>query len=201
MLVVDTQPTDPVLLARLADLRDNDAWRTFLERYRPRIVTWCDRRLDPCDADLVADAILCRLVQALPQFRYDPSTGRFRAWLRRLVENQITDHWRRQLPPGSRLQHSEELFRSLADPSSLDALSDDLDDRLTRDFALAERVAASVRERIEEHTWTAYWRYIILEHSAPEIARDLGLSPKAVSQAAYRVADMLRKEWTRLSGM
>src|SRR5262245_61780817 len=90
-----TEPdgTSATLLSRLRDQpADPAAWQEFVRRYRPRIVSFClGCRLQPADAEDVAQAVLLRLVARLPEFRYDPSRS-FRAWLTTVARRVLCDY-------------------------------------------------------------------------------------------------------------
>ena len=84
------------LLPYLAAGGNEEAWRAFVVRYRPRILRWC-RRLQADDAEEVASRVLHKLVVGLARGvyrRHDPGT--FRGWLRRVVGNEVVDLARRQ---------------------------------------------------------------------------------------------------------
>ncbi len=84
------------LLPYLAVGGNEEAWRAFVVRYRPRILRWC-RRLQADDAEEVASRVLHKLVVGLARGvyrRHDPGT--FRGWLRRVVGNEVVDFARRQ---------------------------------------------------------------------------------------------------------
>ena len=77
------------LLPYLAVGGNEEAWRAFVVRYRPRILRWC-RRLQADDAEEVASRVLHKLVVGLARGvyrRHDPGT--FRGWLRRVVGNEV----------------------------------------------------------------------------------------------------------------
>src|SRR5438128_999351 len=79
------------LLDQMRDARNDAAWRRFLDAYGPRIHAWGRRwGLSADDADEVAGRVLLKLVRRIGHFEYDPQ-GRFRAWLRAVVSNQVRD--------------------------------------------------------------------------------------------------------------
>src|SRR4051794_39971703 len=76
------------LLPYLAAGGNEDAWRAFVVRYRPRILRWC-RRLQADDAEEIASRVLHKLVVGLARGVYRRhDTGTFRGWLRRVVGNE-----------------------------------------------------------------------------------------------------------------
>jgi len=195
--------TSMTLLRQLRSLRNEEAWRTFLARYRPLIAHWCRYRgLGPDDADEVTARVLARLVQAMTHFGYDPRTGRFRSWLKTVVENQVKDFWRgRRRRPGDRgsgRANVQQKLEEIPDPASIEELAGELDEQLRRDAQQAAEIAERVQKRLgQPHTWEAF-RLVALEGCrAREVAERLGLSLSAVYQAAYRVGKMLTAEWER----
>jgi RNA polymerase sigma-70 factor (ECF subfamily) len=86
------QRTSASLLHRLQnDVSDEAAWKTFVERYGPRIYSWCRQwQLQDPDAQDVTQEVLLELVEKLRRFRYDPSRS-FRAWLKTLVHHAWQD--------------------------------------------------------------------------------------------------------------
>jgi RNA polymerase sigma-70 factor (ECF subfamily) len=125
MAAADSLSTSPTLLRDLCDPRRSvKGWEQFLRRYQPLIHAWCLRQgLHPADADDVTGMVLARLVKAMKTFRYDPRR-RFRAWLKRVVENVICDlreESRRQ--PGTRGSGDSAARQALeqyADPDAFD---------------------------------------------------------------------------------
>jgi RNA polymerase sigma factor (sigma-70 family) len=93
MLIPSTHGSFLVELQR--DGRQEDAWAAFLARYRDVILGWCRQRALPqdCAEDLTQEVSL-KLFKELPA--YDPARGRFRSWLKSVVNNTLTDYWRRQ---------------------------------------------------------------------------------------------------------
>src|SRR5690242_10745971 len=110
------------LLPYLATGGNEEAWRAFVSRYRPRILRWC-RRLQADDAEEVASRVLHKLVVGLARGVYrshDPGT--FRGWLRRVVGNEVVDLSRRNrpsLPAG-------DVLVFWPDPVSIDELAGEL---------------------------------------------------------------------------
>ena len=178
--------TSPSLLVRLA-ANDEDAWRTFLSRYRPLIDAWCARRLGPSDAEEVASAIWCKLVRQMRVFAYDRRKGRFRSWLCKLVQNEITTYLQR-------IDRLDTLPANCPDPASL---ADELSDRIDHDLSLAEVVADRVRGRVEPHTWRVFWLVAVEGRGSADVARELGLTLQALCQARRRIALMLKAELER----
>src|SRR5262249_11250165 len=72
-----------------------EAWAAFHARYHDVILTWCRRRelSSACSEDLTQE-IWLKLLKDI--HTYDPEKGRLRSWLKAVVNNSLTDYWRRQ---------------------------------------------------------------------------------------------------------
>lgn len=90
------QTTHITLLQRLSSKRgaDPDSWTAFCDRYGDLIRGYARRRgLQPADCDDVVQDVLLALTKSLPGFTYDPSKGRFRAYLHTMVAHAIQRRW------------------------------------------------------------------------------------------------------------
>ena len=178
------------LLPFLAKGGNEEAWRAFVMRYRPRILRWCGR-LQSDDAEEVASRVLHKLVVGLARGVYRRhDRGTFRGWLRRVVGNEVVDFARQQRfgrPAGDALQF-------WPDPASVDELAGELDEEFQADCERAEQVCARVRVRVQPHTWEAFTRTYLQGQEVCEVARDLGLTLSGVYKARDRVRRLLEEE-------
>jgi len=176
------------LLPYLAVSRNEDAWRAFVARYRPRILGWC-RRLQADDAEEVTSRVLHKLVVGLARGAYRRrGPGSFRAWLRAVVGHEVVDFTRQRRPAaGGALGEP-------TDPDGLDELAGELDEQFRADCARAESVCARVRGRVLPHTWDAFARTYLHGQEAREVAQDLGLTLSGVYKARDRVRQLLEAE-------
>src|SRR5947209_8287752 len=82
------------LLCAVRNPRDERAWAAFTQRYEGIIRARCRAQgLGPEATDELTQAVLVKLVEAMPKFVYHPARG-FRHWLSRVVVNTVNDHWR-----------------------------------------------------------------------------------------------------------
>ncbi len=129
--------TSPTLLSHLVDPeRREEAWRVFLERYRPLIRGWCRRwGLKDGGADDVTAAVLAKLVRIMEKFVYDP-TQSFRAWLRVVVDHEACDLWRqRRRHAGERStgdKRVQERLEEVPTSGAIDELVGELNESLER---------------------------------------------------------------------
>ncbi|MFQ5490031.1 MAG: RNA polymerase sigma factor [Phycisphaerae bacterium] len=86
------------LLLRVRDPKDATAWTEFDAIYRPLLVRFGQSNgLGEADVEDVAQHCMTAIHKRIASFDYDPEKGRFKGWLRTLVNNRIRDlHRRRQ---------------------------------------------------------------------------------------------------------
>ena len=92
-----SSPGTPLsLLDRICD-GDRDAWRRLLVIYEPLLRNWLrSAALQPADRDDLTQQVLTVLVRKLPRFRHSGRAGAFRAWLRNVTLNELSDYFRRR---------------------------------------------------------------------------------------------------------
>ncbi len=191
--------TSVSLLARIRrDDRDEDAWREFVKRYGTRIYEWCRiRDLSPADAEDVTQDVLVRLAKHLGAFEYDPSAT-FRGWLRRVVENAITDFFRTR-----RMQPATDRGTSfLASLESIES-QQDLQARLDAGFGLEllDLAKARVKARIDKDRWLA-WELTAVEQLAGEdVSGRLQMKLATVYSNRSKIQKMISDEVSLLDGL
>jgi RNA polymerase sigma-70 factor (ECF subfamily) len=196
--------TSPTLLHQLGEPGNDPAWRAFLARYGPLIHAWCRRAgLRHDDAEEVSAAVLAKLVREMRRFVYDPSRC-FRGWLKTVVDREVYNFTRQQSRHPDHLGSGDSGVRARLEatpaPPDTEGLVRELDATLGRDLQQAQQVAARVRARVEPRTWQAFERTALGGEPAAEVARELGLTVRAVYEAKRRVGKMLREYWASLQG-
>jgi RNA polymerase sigma-70 factor (ECF subfamily) len=177
--------------------RRDQAWAVFQARYRGVILGWCLRRgLSPDGAEDLTQDVLLKLFEQLPQYNHDPSRGRFRAWLKAVVNNALTDYWRRQRrrPERGGVGGTSflERLRDLASPEPAGELSGAIEDHAR---TTAAEVLDRVRARVKETTWQAFYQTMVERRPAAEVAAGLNLSVASVYKASYRVKQLVQQEY------
>src|ERR1700730_3538749 len=88
--------TQPSLLVRLRDARDERAWSQFVDLYAPLVSGYARRHgLKDADAADLMQGVLRSVAIAVRRLDYDPRRGSFRGWLFTIVRNQLAT-FRRQ---------------------------------------------------------------------------------------------------------
>jgi RNA polymerase sigma-70 factor (ECF subfamily) len=189
--------TSSTLLGRLMRHPDDaEAWRRFVHRYGPPIRAWCKaRRLQEADVDDISQDVLLRCRGAIVSQRYDRSRGRFRAYLRKIVENALNTFFeerRRQEATAA----GEEALRLL---DGLEARQDLLE-RLEKELDLEalEIARQRVRQRVEPTTWEVFRLLTEEKLTGPEVAQKMGLKVSSVYPIRHKVVSLLREELDQL---
>ncbi|MCA9174457.1 MAG: sigma-70 family RNA polymerase sigma factor [Planctomycetales bacterium] len=174
------------LILRLRHADDVEAWREFVEIYRPIMVRMGRRRgMQDADIEETIQQVFISVASAVVRWRPE-AEGRFRSWLMRIVRNKLIDQFR----ASSRRVATAELVE-VADERGWD---DELATEIEREYrrALFRRFAAQVRKQVAPATWDAFWQTSIEGRAVEAVAEGLGLSAGSVYAARSRVVARIR---------
>lgn len=199
LLSISTQPS---LLVRLRDPRDQDAWSRFVDLYAPLVYGFLRRRrLQDADAADLTQEVLRQVAGAAAAFSYDRAKGTFRSWLFTVVRNRLTDHLRRaaslvQGAGGS--SNWKQVQEQLIAPDSAEADSAEWNAAWRRQ--LFQTAAKQVQADFTEVTWSAFWQTAVDGRAGQDVATELGLSVAAVYLAKSRVMKRIKEQIQWLQG-
>jgi RNA polymerase sigma-70 factor (ECF subfamily) len=198
MVRYDAGTTNPTLLSRLCDWRDQEAWVDFVIRYDPLIRLTCQQyRLSDENADELCQRIWIDLARRMRDFRYDPGKT-FRGWLRRLCQSRAIDLLRKKNADDVLFLEDQPLESLIQEAlTEFDAEEGAASDRPLL-LRLAEEVQESVRRRVDGRTWRVFWEIAVAGQSVREASKAAGISYYAAFAAQKRVRRMLREEGQRL---
>jgi RNA polymerase sigma factor (sigma-70 family) len=192
----DNSQTSLTLLGRLRQSpTDQRAWDTFVERYGPKVYSWCRRwRLQESDAQDVTQNVLLELARQMQSFVYQP-TGSFRGWLRTVSHRAYCDFLSasQRVTPGS---GDDGILVQLGSVEARNDLLLQLEEEYDRE--LLDEATARVRLRVQPHTWDAFLLTAVQGLSGDEAASRLGLQVGTVYVARGKVQKMLQEEVRRL---
>ncbi len=186
-------PTSLSLLERARRDPDSDAWRRLAELYTPLLSRWMARYgIQPSDADDLVKEVLMTVAKELPRFEHVGRPDAFRAWVKSILTNRLTNYWRSQWRHAP--NHGGGAFlcqlHDLEDPRShLSRLWDREHDQM-----LLGRLLEIVSSRFQPITVAAFRGVALEGRPAATVAQDLGLSLNAVVIAKCRVIRELRRE-------
>lgn len=177
--------TSHSLLDEIRSTSDGDCWARFVHLYTPVLGAWADRLgLETADAqDLVQD-VFTLLVRKISLYQRTEQ-GRFRDWLRTVLNNRYRERMRKRTP-------------ELASMNRVDDQAEDPAESFWEDEyrkLVVARALEFLRDSFEEHVWRAFWVTTVEGRSTADAASELGMSPGAVYVARSRVLTKLRREF------
>lgn len=185
--------THSSLIARLLDpVRDERAWRVFLEGYQPSIHAWTKQHgLQDADADDVVQTVITKVFRKLST--YSKARGGFRNWLYVITDNTVKDVCRQQR--GHTHGTGDPAIAKIIDsaPAS-DALVVSIHEMLVRNLVLVaehQLWKALIRERKLDE-WEIYRMRMKENLSFDEIAVRVNRTRGAVAVAFHRTVKKLR---------
>jgi RNA polymerase sigma-70 factor (ECF subfamily) len=190
---VDESPlTRASLLLQIRDGADHAAWQEFVNLYGPVVYGFARKRgLQDADAADIVQDVLRSVSSSIGRLDYDRHQGTFRGWLFTVTRNKVFNFLsaRRIRPQGSGDTTTNRL---------LDSLPKGSDDSDTWELEYQRRLAALAMDRIKEefqaNTWQAFCLTAVEGLGAPEVAKQLRMSPGAIYVAKSRVLARLRDE-------
>lgn len=178
--------THTTLLARMSAGQDSAAWSEFVDRYGSLIRRFCVLRgLQTSDADDVLQDVLVDLNRAMPNFRYDPTKGKFRSYLKTVVVHAIARKFRQPTPQASLGDMASAIL-----PASDDAAAEEQWEYEWRQYHLSHAMHV-IRGEFAEKEILAFERYALAGDDAKRVATDLGMSSDHVYQAKSRITRRL----------
>jgi RNA polymerase sigma-70 factor, ECF subfamily len=185
--------TSSSLLER-ARTNDCEAWARLVDWAGPLVYHWCCRAGVPAsDREDVFQEVFLAVSTGLPGFRRDCPGDTFRGWLLTITRHKIIDLARRRLAQPHAAGGSEAYQRLLAVTDEV--LSESVPTGPDAPQQRLRRAVEAIRGEFEAQTWRAFWRTAVDGLSAPEAARELGMTSAAVRKAKSRVLARLREEF------
>ncbi|MGD9854932.1 MAG: RNA polymerase sigma factor [Planctomycetaceae bacterium] len=173
------------LILRISRGGDPASWEEFFAIYYPFLHNVVRRwGVDDHDACDIVQDVFVTLLRALPQFEFRPERGRFRGWLKTIVQNIAIDRLRRR----GRLR--EVVIGEEPCAAELPASDDEWD------AAYQEQVASfaiqQVRSTSAPATWRCFEEHFLKARPASDVAQEIGLSSGAVYMNASRTLSRIR---------
>jgi RNA polymerase sigma-70 factor (ECF subfamily) len=185
--------TSASLLLRIRDQKDSAAWGQFDTIYRPILRQYArSRGLHDDQVEDVVQHCMLAVSQHIASFEYDPARGKFKAWLRTIVNNQV-NKLRRQ--PSEQLAGTQVLDGMENGEVGPDSVFEEIWQREHLRHCLED-----VRAKIEEATYRAFRAYALEEQPVEKVCADLNMTRNQVQLIKWRVTQMLRERMRELQG-
>lgn len=185
--------TRPSLLLRIRNRDDDAAWGTFDGIYRPllqRYALACG--LSQSDAEDVVQHCMAAIHEKIGAFDYDPEKGRFKAWLRTIVQNRVRNLVRDRKEQGNRDGQIDRL-------ESREQSPEDVFDQLWMQEHLWHCLE-QVRKDVEETTYRAFQMYVLEQQPIEEVCRELNMRSNLVYTIKWRLTDKVAERMRELIG-
>jgi RNA polymerase sigma-70 factor (ECF subfamily) len=172
------------LLLRVKDPANTAAWIEFDAIYRPllhRYATVC--QLADADAEDVVQHCMVAIHKHIASFDYDPRKGRFKSWLRTLVNNKVRNLVR------DRREHNARTA-AFAGLEADEPTPEEVFDELWMQEHVRHALAV-VGQEIEESSFRAYQLYAVEGRPVDEVCSELNLNRNQLYGIKWRVNQKL----------
>ncbi|MCG3138059.1 MAG: hypothetical protein HJJLKODD_01917 [Phycisphaerae bacterium] len=178
-------------MERIRNRYDQVAWQEFFDFYGPLIYRYGRQRgLGHDDAEEIIGRCFENLNEAMGHFEYDPQRGKFKSWLKKLVNNKINDF----LAQRREGRFSESRLELQIDPRQ------DLEQLWEQSWRqeLLNYCTALVRREIPEAQYQVFQLNVLEGCSAERVAELLSISCEQVYRQKYKVLQKIREKMQNL---
>jgi RNA polymerase sigma-70 factor (ECF subfamily) len=178
-----------------AQANNASAWEALVRTYSRRIYRWC--RLDglqAADAANVAQEVLQSVALRIGDFRRDRAGDSFRAWIRRITQNKIHDHFRRERRQVARAAGGTDAHQRLANHADAGTeLLNVVAANTGQEQQLYSEVCSQIRSEFSERDWRLFWRVVADGQPAAEAGAEYGVTANTVRLVKMRVLRRFRQ--------
>ena len=188
--------TDPDLIERIKDWREDEGWRQFYARYAPSIEAHARRSgLSAEESQDVVQTTMLKVATYIPRFEYDQTVCKFRTWLNQIVNQRIIAIWqdRRKSRLPEQVQTELTLLLSGDEASPADAAAHSELQHQMLQVCLA-RVKASANPK----HWQIFETNVLAQVPTSEVASRFETTAANVWVIRHRFVRRLKKEWAAL---
>jgi RNA polymerase sigma-70 factor (ECF subfamily) len=191
----ETTSQTQLSVVRGAQANDASAWEALVRAYSRRIYRWCRMDgLQPADSANVVQEVLQSVAHNIGDFRRDRAGDSFRAWLRRITENKVHDHFRRENRQLARASGGTDAYEALANqPDTVDERMEIANPNSGHEQTLYEEVRSQIRNEFSERDWRLFWRIVVDGQPPVEAAAEHGISANAARLVKMRVLRRFRQ--------
>jgi RNA polymerase sigma factor (sigma-70 family) len=194
-------PTRRTLLTRLKNWDDQEGWQRFFDTYW-RLIYALARQAGLSDAesqDVVQETVFS-VAKQMRGFRYDPSRGTFKSWLRLITRRRIADFQRNQYRQVRQVEPSTTEAHQATLEGVADSGANDLEAAWEAEWrqTLLDAAVRQVRRQVDARQYQMFSCYVLKGWSAATVAKTLGVTVGQVYLAKHRLGLLVRKEVERL---
>lgn len=177
-------------------LKDNSlvAWRELVVLYGPLVDTWSAKAgLAEATREDVAQEVFLIVHRSINGFDPSQPGATFRGWLWKITRNVVLKSLGKSEPRAIGGSSANAGMGQVIDPwddaSEFEPPSDANDTAM-----LMRRAIEQIKPRVEQQTWNAFWKTVVLGNSTADVAEELGMSTAAVRKAKSRTLHRLRQQ-------
>ena len=166
---------------------DEIGWNDFYENYKPLILLrGGDRRLTQTEKEDLVQEVMNAFFKASQTFSYDRAQGRFRDYLKRIIDNRAYDIIRKR---------KDNIVSIESEDFGIEELPAEAEDHWKTEWEnhLLKQAMEELKLKIDPTTYQSYHLFVMEELPAKEVAKMLEIKPNAVYQHKSRVEEMLRE--------
>ncbi len=174
----------------LTEAKNGNQWalNKIHDVYRGRVQYWVTREgLSGTDCDDIGQNVFVSILKSLHHFTRNSTTQSLGAWIRKITDRRLKDHYRQRSREGISYYASDQLDnlpRSHTDECELSA----------HQWSLKVQEAMNkAKSECELHTWQAFYQTVILARNPRDVAADLEITMNTVYLAKSRLLKRLRE--------
>lgn len=187
----------------LAKVRNGDeiSWKEFYASYKPLILLCgSDLHLNPTEKEELIQNVMCEIFQKdivgkydpekIPEgvvFVHDPSKGRFRNYMRKIIQYQAYNILRKRKENVSLDDPENGIAETLSSQDSWEEIWEEEWQKHIMNEALIE-----LKSRVQSETYSAFEMYAIQNRSIDEVKEFLNMSASAIYTAKSRCISTLK---------
>lgn len=184
-----TEQTNPSLIRKIKDRGNVRAWTQFDSLYRPMLRRFARARgFSDADVEDVVQHCMTAICMNIEKFNYDPARGRFKSWLRTLVNNRCRDLVRSRRAPTADVDQLDAVVHDANTPA-------DAFDKIWIEEHF-NHCLHRLCEEVDHQDFTAFHRYAVEGQSPEEVCRDLAITRDYLYKLKWRLTKRLG-EWMR----
>jgi RNA polymerase sigma-70 factor (ECF subfamily) len=179
------------LLVRIREPENAEAWREFDGIYRPMLYRFARARgLRDADAEDVVQYCMSAIQKYIGEFEYDPAKGRFKGWLKTMVNHRVLRVLRKKCED---MAESQDFKR----PQEREAAPEDMFDELWMQQHI-EHALEQIRAEVNEKTYLAFQHYVFDEWPVEKVCGELEMTADHVYAIKYRLTKKLSERMKAL---
>ncbi len=165
-----------------------ERWNHFVLAYTPLLLFWMRKKNVPDSAeDDILQESLQSVLAGIGNFERDSAKGKFRGWLRIIVQRRVADYFR-SLPEDQGVP--QEVLNAEVAPLQKD--DEEIEGEQRALDEVKARAMELVRQSTAENTWQMFWQSTAEEVPTAAIAKQFNVTPAAVRMNKLRVLKRLR---------